>query len=106
VQDPCNLTAPEICSRSPLFYATVTLFCAATVRQQAPTLQYAKFPSLQKEHILTQSTSDNDSLDMNEALCSILSGEDEWCFDAGGRSIKFNEDGTGEVCRSIPVPLR
>ncbi|KAI1496189.1 hypothetical protein F5X99DRAFT_83935 [Biscogniauxia marginata] len=37
---------------------------------------------------------------MNEALCSILSGEDEWCFDTEGRSIKFNKDGTGELwCR-------
>ncbi|KAI1098839.1 hypothetical protein F4804DRAFT_323625 [Jackrogersella minutella] len=39
-------------------------------------------------------------VDMNEALCSILSGEDEWCFDTEGRSIKFNRDGTGELwCR-------
>ncbi|KAI0378645.1 hypothetical protein F5Y04DRAFT_261265 [Hypomontagnella monticulosa] len=37
---------------------------------------------------------------MNEALCSILSGEDEWYFDMEGRSIKFNRDGTGELwCR-------
>ncbi|KAI9770644.1 MAG: hypothetical protein M1839_003093 [Geoglossum umbratile] len=37
---------------------------------------------------------------MNEALCSILCGEDEWCFDTEGRSIKFNKDGTGELwCR-------
>ncbi|KAF2973152.1 hypothetical protein GQX73_g445 [Xylaria multiplex] len=37
---------------------------------------------------------------MNEALCSILSGEEDWCFDAEGRSIKFNKDGTGELeCR-------
>ncbi|KAI8959227.1 hypothetical protein F5Y11DRAFT_333834 [Daldinia sp. FL1419] len=36
---------------------------------------------------------------MNEALCSILSGE-EWSFDLEGRSIKFNNDGTGELwCR-------
>ncbi|KAE9368312.1 hypothetical protein N431DRAFT_485870 [Stipitochalara longipes BDJ] len=37
---------------------------------------------------------------MNEALCSILSGEDQWSFDQEGRSIKFNPDGTGELwCR-------
>ncbi|KAH8812553.1 hypothetical protein F5884DRAFT_855850 [Xylogone sp. PMI_703] len=37
---------------------------------------------------------------MNEALCSILSGEDEWCFHTEGRYIKFNRDGTGELwCR-------
>ncbi|XXG96285.1 hypothetical protein Hte_002566 [Hypoxylon texense] len=37
---------------------------------------------------------------MNEALCSILCGEDVWSFDTEGRSIKFNEDGTGELwCR-------
>lgn len=37
---------------------------------------------------------------MNEALCSILTGQDEWCFDTEGRSIKFNKDGTGEVCNN------
>ncbi|KAI1137503.1 hypothetical protein F5Y05DRAFT_414062 [Hypoxylon sp. FL0543] len=37
---------------------------------------------------------------MNEALCSILSGEKEWYFDTEGRYIKFNQDGTGELwCR-------
>ncbi|OKL62276.1 hypothetical protein UA08_02863 [Talaromyces atroroseus] len=37
---------------------------------------------------------------MNEALCSILSGEDEWSYDSDGRTIKFNQDGTGELwCR-------
>ncbi|TVY37292.1 hypothetical protein LOCC1_G006046 [Lachnellula occidentalis] len=37
---------------------------------------------------------------MNEALCSILCGENEWSFDTEGRSIKFNQDGTGELwCR-------
>ncbi|KAI1400600.1 hypothetical protein F4819DRAFT_363371 [Hypoxylon fuscum] len=34
---------------------------------------------------------------MNEALCSILSGGNEWCFDTEGRSVKFNEDSTGEL---------
>lgn len=53
-----------------------------------------------------QSHFDNDIRDMNEALCSILSGEDEWCFDTEGRSIKFNKDGTGEVCRSHTMSLR
>ena len=53
-----------------------------------------------------QSHFDNDIRDMNEALCSILSGEDEWCFDTEGRSIKFNKDGTGEVCRSRTMSLR
>lgn len=46
---------------------------------------------------------DNHIRDMNEALCSILTEEDEWCFDAEGRSIKFNKDGTGEVCTLGPV---
>jgi hypothetical protein len=59
-----------------------------------------------QEYILAHSTFDNDSLDINEALCSILSREDEWCLDKEGRSIKFNEDGTGEVCRSFTMPLR
>ncbi|TGJ87995.1 hypothetical protein E0Z10_g718 [Xylaria hypoxylon] len=37
---------------------------------------------------------------MNEALCSILSGEEDWHFDEEGRSIRFNKDGTGELeCR-------
>ncbi|KAI0101712.1 hypothetical protein GGR51DRAFT_308931 [Nemania sp. FL0031] len=37
---------------------------------------------------------------MNEALCSMLSGEEDWHFDSEGRSIRFNEDGTGELeCR-------
>ncbi|KAI1213100.1 uncharacterized protein F4807DRAFT_457185 [Annulohypoxylon truncatum] len=37
---------------------------------------------------------------MNEALCSILSGEDEWYYHEEGRHIKFNKDGTGELwCR-------
>ncbi|KAI2465523.1 hypothetical protein F4781DRAFT_20980 [Annulohypoxylon bovei var. microspora] len=37
---------------------------------------------------------------MNEALCSILSGEGEWCYHTEGRFIKFNRDGTGELwCR-------
>jgi len=81
------------------------------VRQQfvSSHLQYtlvSESPFTIKGYILTQSTFDNDSLDMNEALCSILSGEDEWCFDAEGRSIKFDEDGTGEVCRSFMMPLR
>lgn len=35
---------------------------------------------------------------MNEALCSILTGEGEWAFDFDGKYIKFNDDGTGEVC--------
>ena len=34
---------------------------------------------------------------MNEALCSILCNEPEWSFDTDGRSLKFDEDGTGEV---------
>lgn len=37
---------------------------------------------------------------MSESLRAILTGEDEWCFDTEGRSIKFNEDGTGEVCQA------
>jgi hypothetical protein len=41
-----------------------------------------------------------------EALRSMLSGEDEWCFDSEGRSIKFNKDGTGEVCKSLGTTLR
>ena len=73
--------------------------------KQLPTLQYATLPSLQKRHILTQNVLDNDILNMNEALCSILSGEDEWCFDTDGRSVKFNKDGTGEVCRSLTISL-
>ncbi|OAQ61197.1 hypothetical protein VFPPC_02201 [Pochonia chlamydosporia 170] len=37
---------------------------------------------------------------MNEALCSILCGEEEWWYDQDGRSISFNNDGTGELwCR-------
>ncbi|KAI1378810.1 hypothetical protein F4677DRAFT_412065 [Hypoxylon crocopeplum] len=37
---------------------------------------------------------------MNEALCSILCSEGEWYFDAEGRFITFNKDGTGELwCR-------
>ncbi|KAI3320493.1 hypothetical protein HD806DRAFT_506601 [Xylariaceae sp. AK1471] len=37
---------------------------------------------------------------MNEALSSILCGEDNWSFDTEGRYIKFNKDGTGELwCR-------
>jgi hypothetical protein len=59
-----------------------------------------------QEYILTHGTFDNDSLDMNEALCSFFPREDEWCFDTEGRSIKFNEDGTGEVCRSFTMRLR
>ena len=36
---------------------------------------------------------------MNEALCSILCGEEEWRYcDQVMRLIKFNKDGTGEVC--------
>lgn len=35
---------------------------------------------------------------MNEALCSILTSQEEWTFDFEGRYIKFREDGTGEVC--------
>jgi hypothetical protein len=36
---------------------------------------------------------------MNEALCSILCGEKEWRYcDRVKRLIKFNKDGTGEVC--------
>lgn len=35
---------------------------------------------------------------MDEALCSILTGENEWVFHSEGKSIKFNKDGTGEVC--------
>lgn len=46
---------------------------------------------------------------MNEALCSILYGEDEWYYHAEGRHIKFNKDGTGEVSISlsfqVPDPL-
>ncbi|KUJ11653.1 uncharacterized protein LY89DRAFT_722759 [Mollisia scopiformis] len=35
---------------------------------------------------------------MNEALCSILCGEDRWQFGSWfHRSIKFNKDGTGEL---------
>jgi hypothetical protein len=41
---------------------------------------------------------------MDEALCSILCGEDEWYFDTGHRSIKFNKDGTGEVCKQVFFP--
>ena len=41
---------------------------------------------------------------MNEALCSILCGEDRWNFHMeDNRSIKFNKDGTGEVCTSSPA---
>jgi len=37
---------------------------------------------------------------MNESLCSILSGEDNWNIDITGMSIVFNPDGTGELwCR-------
>ncbi|KAI0157856.1 hypothetical protein GGR52DRAFT_564390 [Hypoxylon sp. FL1284] len=37
---------------------------------------------------------------MNEALCSILCREEMWCYDTEGRSIRFNEDGSGELwCR-------
>lgn len=38
---------------------------------------------------------------MNESLCSILSGEDKWYFDTDERSIKFDPDNTGEVCKSL-----
>jgi hypothetical protein len=55
---------------------------------------------------LTQSAFNNGILNMNDTLRSILSGEDEWCFDTEGRSIKFNKGGTGEVCRSLAMPLR
>ncbi|TVY52689.1 hypothetical protein LCER1_G007945 [Lachnellula cervina] len=34
---------------------------------------------------------------MNEALCSILCGEDEWSFDGEDKAMKFNSDGTGEL---------
>jgi len=34
---------------------------------------------------------------MNEALCSILTGESEWVYHSEGKSIKFKEDGTGEL---------
>lgn len=38
---------------------------------------------------------------MSEVLRSILCGEDYWCWDPhGGCTIKFNEDGTGEVHRT------
>ena len=40
-------------------------------------------------------------LDMNDALCSILCGEDEWCFDGEHKAMKFNSDGIGEVCRLL-----
>lgn len=53
-----------------------------------------------------QSVFDNDNLDMNETLCSVLSGEDEWRFDKEGRSIKFNKDGTGERRRPLTMSLR
>ncbi|KAI1302986.1 hypothetical protein F5Y03DRAFT_360654 [Xylaria venustula] len=37
---------------------------------------------------------------MNEALVSILCGEESWYFYREGRSIRFNSDGTGELlCR-------
>ncbi|KAJ8121920.1 hypothetical protein O1611_g9976 [Lasiodiplodia mahajangana] len=37
---------------------------------------------------------------MNEALCSMLTGEEDWHFDSEGKSIRFNKDGTGELeCR-------
>ncbi|KAI3340806.1 hypothetical protein F4824DRAFT_401190 [Ustulina deusta] len=37
---------------------------------------------------------------MNDALSSILCGEEDWHFDSEGRSIRFNKDGTGELeCR-------
>ncbi|RWA08862.1 hypothetical protein EKO27_g6228 [Xylaria grammica] len=37
---------------------------------------------------------------MNEALCSILSSDEDWHFHSDGRSIRFNGDGTGELtCR-------
>jgi hypothetical protein len=40
---------------------------------------------------------------MNEALCSILCGEKEWRYcDQVMRLIKFNKDGTGEVC-NVPI---
>lgn len=41
---------------------------------------------------------------MNEALCSILCGEEEWWYDQDGRSISFNSDGTGEVCSPFRDP--
>ncbi|TVY89443.1 hypothetical protein LAWI1_G006582 [Lachnellula willkommii] len=34
---------------------------------------------------------------MNEVLCSILCGEDEWCYDGEDKAMKFNSDGTGEL---------
>lgn len=43
-------------------------------------------------------------LDMNKALCSILCGEDEWCFDGEDKAMKFNSDGTGEVCKLLDFP--
>jgi hypothetical protein len=53
--------------------------------------------------ILTQSHSDSD---MQEALCSILSGEDQWSFAEEGRWIKFEKGGTGEVYRARTMSLR
>ncbi|KAI9683733.1 MAG: hypothetical protein M1822_005923 [Bathelium mastoideum] len=38
---------------------------------------------------------------MNEALSSILSGEEQWSFYAGSLDIKFRKDGRGELwCRN------
>ncbi|KAI1165210.1 hypothetical protein F5B18DRAFT_670090 [Nemania serpens] len=39
-------------------------------------------------------------LEMDEALLSILCSEVRWFYDAAGRHIRFNKDGTGELwCR-------
>lgn len=38
---------------------------------------------------------------MNEALCSILCREERWTYhESDNRFIKFNKDGSGEVCTS------
>jgi hypothetical protein len=44
------------------------------------------------------------ALKMNEALCSILCGEEAWHFSQQGMSIVFNKDGTGEVFDHLHAP--
>ena len=41
---------------------------------------------------------------MNESLCSILCGEDEWSLETEHKAMKFNSDGTGGVCRFLRFP--
>jgi len=45
------------------------------------------------------------SVNMDEALCSILCSEEDWYWDWDGRSIRFNADGTGEVCMLLKIAL-